>query len=291
MSNRLKNFITLTSNQNPATFTGLGLTSIGNVRITNVQVPHSYSQVKTSANDQIRITMVGQSTVTVTIPNANFQNRQNLADLISCEFTRAKTGWTEDVVSGYITPEQRFVIKSIKFAIDDPDEEYPLDGDEEIIIENTLTAERNIAYRLMGYDTTVATIQQQSHKSTYKDTLYNRQFIYIRSLNLSTGMTNNTRLEVDGTSTPPGAADRCVFVLPVDQTATQGRLISSFVADVQTFYSNSPAPPYKDLDTIDITLTDENGDALDFEFNPNGDPKYNRWTLILRADPVEPIVP
>ena len=277
----------MSANTNPATF-AVNLNGIGNVRLDDVSIPHTFPQVSTLENDYLEIEMSGQSAISIIVPTGNYQNRQVIADIITCEYTRAKTGWGEDVVAGYSATEGKFIVKTIKFAVSDVDEEDPLPGDELIRL-NNVNPTRNVVYRLMGFNPAgPGTGYLQSHKSDYHDLFYKRQFIYVRSAQLAAGMENDTRLEIDGTSTPPGGANRCIFLIQVDQDGTTGRIIRRWMNNVQAFYEDTLGETFKDFTNVTLELTDSDGVLIDFQ-NSTGDPRVNKWSLTLRLDDVVPV--
>ena len=233
--------------------------------------------------------MQGQGTFAISISPGNYQNRQTISDIIGCEFTRAKTGWPEDVVSGYSAPRGAFIIYTIRFDPSDVDELYPLPGTELIRINNSNPA-RNIAYQLMGFDPAGPGLTYlQEHVSDEHDILYKRQFLYVRSAELGLDMLNDPRLEVDSTATPPGSTDRCIFRIPIDQDATTGRVIRRFLGSEQSFYTDVlGGPAYKDFTNVTLTITDSAGNIIDFR-NAYGNQKYSRWSITLRFDDVSPV--
>jgi len=291
MSNRTHTFINCSASTNPATFP-INVNDIGNVRIVDVAIPHTFAQVGGSPsndNDYYSITMDGVGTIIGTAPSGNYQDRQALADYFSCAFSTEETGWPEDVVMGWIPAEGKFIIKTIRFAIDDPDKEFPLPGVEEITIDNT-NPTRNIFFKLMGFDPVVTAVASNRFVASYRDVLYKRQYICLRSAELTAGMVNDTRLETDSTSTPPGGANRCFNIIPLDQNATTGRVIARFLGDVQLFYTNIlGGPAYKSFTNITIELTDMDGNLIVFPHSSEQDSRYKKWSVNLRFDLVQPV--
>jgi len=299
MSNRNKTIVQMSATENPATFNIAPFANpIGNVRINDCAVPNSWQTVDVGENDYFDITMIAGTggsggTVTGTVASGNYQDRQALADQLSCIMDKSKTGFGESIALGWLSSENRFVCKSIKFAVDDPLEEYPLTGDNEITI-NNVNPLRNIFFTVMGYLSTDTSISAASHKGRYTDLLYKRQYLYVRSAELATLMTNNNRLEIDGTSTPPGGKARCIFLLPIDQDGTTGRVCRRFLGDVQSFYPNVLGqPPANNKNfgpTITLDITDSDGNSINFNKNSvagGADGRLNKWTLTLRFDDVE----
>ena len=290
MSNRGKTHIQVSSLVNPATFTiSPPILDVGNVRVIEMALPHHFSQVRSTVNDHLSITMVAQSTVSIVVPPANFQNRQIMADIITCEYDKSKTGWPESVVAGYDSARNRFIVKTIKFDPSDIDEEDPLPGDELITIDNSFPGV-NIAYRLMGFLPATNTVAATVHTSTYRDLFYKRHYLYVRSTELSALMVNDTRLEADNTDTPPIGKPRCIWLIPIDQQGTTGRIINRFVSDHQVFYNNLVSRTNYNISSFDIDITYEDGTSVDFEMNiTDGDPQYNKWAMMLRFDKVDPV--